>query len=119
MLPRAHMHAPLRGTSLVCAVHGHKRVPAAAARACLLRGGKAGAAAMDAEPPPGGGGGGGGGGGSGAGKGDGEGDNRLRRRGQQSMDVFGGTEGQAVLFVAVLMYVVQQLTTWANSNCSC
>jgi hypothetical protein len=35
------------------------------------------------------------------------------------MDVFGGTEGQAVLFFAVLMYVVQQLTTWANSNCSC
>jgi len=32
------------------------------------------------------------------------------------MDVFGGTEGQAVVFIAVLMYVVQQLTTWANSN---
>jgi hypothetical protein len=45
-----------------------------------------------------------------------------RRRGQQqqqSMDVFGGTEGQAVVAIAVLMYVVQQLTTWASSNCAC
>jgi hypothetical protein len=74
---------------------------------------------MDAGPPPGGGGGGAGGGGTPPGKGDSEGNNRLRRREQQSMDVFGGTEGQAVLFFAVLMYVVQQLTTWANSNCSC
>ena len=68
---------------------------------------------MDAAPPPGGGGGGGGP----PGKGDGD-DNQTRRRGQ-SMDVFGGTEGQAVVFIAVLMYVVQQLTTWANSNCTC
>ena len=73
----------------------------------------AAAITMEAAPPPGGG-----GGGAGDGKGDGD-DNRLRRRGQQSMDVFGGTEGQAVLFIAVLMYVVQQLTTWANSNCTC
>ena len=72
---------------------------------------------MEAQPPPGGGG--GGGGDPGAGKGD-DGNNQMRRRGgQQSMDVFGGTEGQAVLFIAVLMYVVQQLTTWANSNCTC
>lgn len=73
---------------------------------------------MEAPPPPPSGGG-GAGGDAGAGKGgDGEG-NEMRRRGQQSMDVFGGTEGQAVVFIAVLMYVIQQLTTWANSNCTC
>jgi hypothetical protein len=78
------------------------------------------AAAMDAEPPPGGGGGGiGGGAGGGRGKGEDDGNQLGRRRGRQSMDVFGGTEGQAVVFIAVLMYVVQQLTTWANSNCTC
>ncbi len=108
------MHAP--PVCLVCSA-----LPQAAARRCGAcvpsARPEAGTDAMDAGPPPGGGGGGGGGGG--AGKGDGEGNNRLRRRGQQSMDVFGGTEGQAVLFIAVLMYVVQQLTTWANSNCSC
>jgi hypothetical protein len=71
----------------------------------------AAAASMEAAPPPGDGGGGG--------KGDGDGNQMGRRRGQQSMDVFGGTEGQAVMFIAVLMYVVQQLTTWANSNCTC
>lgn len=73
---------------------------------------------MEHTPPPGGGGGAGNGD---AGKGDGDGNQMggRRRGGQQSMDVFGGTEGQAVVFIAVLMYVVQQLTTWANSNCSC
>ena len=35
------------------------------------------------------------------------------------MDVFGGTEGQAVIVVAVLLYVIQSLTTWASSNCTC
>ena len=73
---------------------------------------------MDAAPPPGGGGGGGGPPGKGDGDGDGD-DNQMARRRGQSMDVFGGTEGQAVVFIAVLMYVVQQLTTWANSNCTC
>ena len=41
-----------------------------------------------------------GGDGGGGGKGDGDGNQMGRRRGQQSMDVFGGKEGQAVLFIA-------------------
>jgi hypothetical protein len=42
-----------------------------------------------------------------------------RRAGQNTMDVFGGTEGQAVIVIAVLLYVIQNLTTWVSSNCTC
>ena len=52
------------------------------------------------------------------GKGDPQGSGR-RGRNAPSMDVFGGTEGQAVILVAVLLYVIQNLTTWVNSNCTC
>eukprot|EP00961_Rhodomonas_salina_P062579 840104-Rhodomonas_salina.1 len=71
---------------------------------------------MDAGPPPGGGG--GGSGGNPPGKGEQNGNNQRNRQ-QQSLDVFGGTEGQVVIFTAVLFYVIQQLTTWVNSNCTC
>ena len=69
---------------------------------------------MESEPPNGGN---GGNGGDPPGKGGSAGGSR--RAGQNSMDVFGGTEGQAVIVVAVLLYVIQSLTTWASSNCTC
>eukprot|EP00286_Rhodomonas_abbreviata_P007537 CAMPEP_0181322770 /NCGR_PEP_ID=MMETSP1101-20121128/19408_1 /TAXON_ID=46948 /ORGANISM="Rhodomonas abbreviata, Strain Caron Lab Isolate" /LENGTH=61 /DNA_ID=CAMNT_0023430711 /DNA_START=73 /DNA_END=255 /DNA_ORIENTATION=+ len=61
---------------------------------------------MEAGPPPGRG-----GGEDPPGKGQGQGGGRRNRQ-QESLDVFGGTEGQAVIFIAVLFYVIQQLTTW-------
>ena len=67
---------------------------------------------MEAEPPnPSGG------GGDPPSKGNAAGGSR--RAAQNSMDVFGGTEGQAVIVVAVLLYVIQNLTTWVSSNCTC
>ena len=74
---------------------------------------------MEAGPPGGGGRRDGGQGGDPPGKGDdGEGAARGRQV-QQTMDVFGGMEGPAVVLVAVFLYVLQQLTTWGSADCTC
>eukprot|EP00285_Hemiselmis_virescens_P010739 CAMPEP_0173393306 /NCGR_PEP_ID=MMETSP1356-20130122/22038_1 /TAXON_ID=77927 ORGANISM="Hemiselmis virescens, Strain PCC157" /NCGR_SAMPLE_ID=MMETSP1356 /ASSEMBLY_ACC=CAM_ASM_000847 /LENGTH=71 /DNA_ID=CAMNT_0014351309 /DNA_START=97 /DNA_END=312 /DNA_ORIENTATION=+ len=49
----------------------------------------------------------------------GKGDNDQQPARPQAMDVFGGTEGQVVLIVGVLLWMVQRLSTWSNGNCTC
>eukprot|EP00960_Hanusia_phi_P040437 754452-Hanusia_phi.AAC.4 len=47
-------------------------------------------------------------------------DQGNRRRGRESMDVFGGTESIVIVFLALLFYIVQKLSTWtSNTNCEC
>ena len=47
-------------------------------------------------------------------------DQGNRRRGRESMDVFGGTESIVIVFLALLFYIVQKLTTWTgNTDCEC